>query len=93
MSDERPIPEALVRYFEQRAAQRRAEVSALFERLTERERRLVKEAAVMGWVQGMRHSDLAYPGGRYALAVVLDGCLAHEDLYPEPEDELEESDE
>jgi hypothetical protein len=72
----------IANYLAQRDASRAAAVSKLLAGLTEREVLLVKEAAVMGWVQGMRHHDLAYPGDRQALATVVDACLAFSDLYP-----------
>lgn len=54
--------------------------------LTERERRLVREAAVMGYVRGAR----SVPGGHLAqigphaeiLAEVVGACLSMPDLYP-----------
>ena len=49
---------------------------------TEREQALMREAAVMGWVQGMRHHDLPVPKNTPILRTVLDACLAFQDLYP-----------
>jgi hypothetical protein len=76
------LPDVIVQYFAQRETNRADAVTAVLAGLTERELLLVKEAAVMGWVQGMRHHDLAYPGDRQALATVVDACLAFPDLYP-----------
>jgi hypothetical protein len=72
----------IANYLARRDAERADAVIGVLAGLTERERLLVKEAAVMGWVQGMRHADLAYPGDRQVLAAVVDACLAFSDLYP-----------
>jgi hypothetical protein len=76
------LPDALVTYFAQRETARLDAVADLLTGLTERERLLVKEAAVMGWVQGMRHHDMEFPGDRQALITVVDACLSFPDLYP-----------
>lgn len=76
------LPDAIASYLAQRDASRRDAVAAVLTVLTEREWLLVKEAAVMGWVQGMRHHDLGYPGDGQALITVVDACLAFPDLYP-----------
>ncbi|MFG3051827.1 hypothetical protein ACGFZP_12880 [Kitasatospora sp. NPDC048239] len=76
------LPDALVAYFAQRETARLDAVAEILMGLTERERLLVKEASVMGWVQGMRHHDLEYPGDRQALITVVDACLTFSDLYP-----------
>ena len=76
------LPDAIARYLAQRDTDRRDAVAAVLAGLTEREWLLVKEAAVMGWVQGMRHHDLDYPGDGNALITVVDACLAFADLYP-----------
>jgi hypothetical protein len=74
--------DVIARYFAQRETARAEAVTEILTSLTERELLLVKEAAVMGWVQGMRHHDLAYPGDRQALVKVVDACIAFPDLYP-----------
>lgn len=76
------LPDAVVQLFVQREAARDNAVIQALSALTERERLLVKEAAVMGWVQGMRHHDLEIPKDRKILATVTDACLAMPDLYP-----------
>ncbi|MGW6912516.1 hypothetical protein ACWGB8_01640 [Kitasatospora sp. NPDC054939] len=76
------LPDALVDYFAQREDYRARAVAGVLSGLTNRERLLVREAAVMGWVQGIRHHDLAYPGDRQALTAVVDACLSFPDLYP-----------
>lgn len=87
-----PVPEHLMRYLERRDAQRAEAVNAVLVRLTDRERRLVTEAAVMGYVQGMQdHGGRTAPGNATIVAKVIDGCLANADLYPtitatEPDD-------
>lgn len=81
MSD--ALPEPLVTYLLNRDAQRVAHVAAVLGALTGRERALVKEAAVMGYVQGMRHpAGEKCPPDRAILAEVIDACLAFPDLYP-----------
>ncbi|MFD5916204.1 hypothetical protein ACFVYP_06910 [Kitasatospora sp. NPDC058201] len=76
------LPDALVAYFAQRETARHNAVVEILTGLNERERLLVKEAAVMGWVQGMRHHGLAIPKDRHILATVVDACLSNADLYP-----------
>jgi hypothetical protein len=76
------LPDFLARYLAQRDTDRRDAVAEILSGLTEREWLLVKEAAVMGWVQGMRHHDLQYPGDSQALITVVDACLSFPDLYP-----------
>lgn len=75
-------PEWLAQYMVRRDTARAKAVNAILAGLTEREVLLVKEAAVMGWVQGMRHHDVEYPGDRHALFTVVDACRAFPDLYP-----------
>ncbi|BFP50116.1 hypothetical protein KCMC57_64840 (plasmid) [Kitasatospora sp. CMC57] len=89
MTDTQPtadpdLPDAIVQLFAQRELARDAAVTELLAGLTERERGLVKDAAVMGWIQGMRHHDLQYPGDRQAVNVVVDACIspAFRDRYP-----------
>jgi hypothetical protein len=76
------IPDFLVDYFTQREASRARAVANVLTGLTEREVLLVKEAAAMGWVQGMRHHDLPIPGDRKILTSVVDACLSFADIYP-----------
>lgn len=77
------LPPALLSYLAQREQQRAAAVDATLAALTERERRLIREAAVMGYVQGRRHSrEQDHPKDDAVLALVVDACLAHPDLYP-----------
>ncbi|MCX5587586.1 hypothetical protein [Streptomyces erythrochromogenes] len=76
------LPDFLVGYLAQRDEQRITETLNMLADLSERELRLVKEAAVMGWVQGMRHADQTIPKDRQILFTVADACRAFPDLYP-----------
>jgi hypothetical protein len=77
------IPDQLVAYLAERDAQRARDVDATLACLTERERRLVREAAVMGYVQGRRHpKDAAHPKDSAVLRLVIDAAIAVPDLYP-----------
>lgn len=75
------IPDALVAYFADREAARHNAAAEWFGTLTDRERALVKDAAVMGYVQGMRHHDLPVPKDSVILARVVEACLSITDLY------------
>lgn len=80
---EQTIPEPLAAYFAQREAGRANAVATVWGSLTEREQGLVHDAAVMGYVQGMRHPAGERIGkDRQTIALVLDACLAFPDLYP-----------
>ncbi|MFD3535334.1 hypothetical protein [Streptomyces sp. NPDC058664] len=50
-------PAELAAYFETRARQREQDIDARLAELTPRERSLVRDAAVMGYVLGSRHRD------------------------------------
>jgi len=77
------FPEQLAVYLAEREAQRASAVDATLGALTERERRLVCEAAVMGYVQGTRHpAGAEHPKNAAVLHLVIDACLAFSDLYP-----------
>jgi hypothetical protein len=77
------LPEFLVTYLMERDAQRANAVDATLACLTERERRLVREAAVMGYVQGRRYlTGDDHPKDSAVLHLVVDACLAAPDLYP-----------
>jgi hypothetical protein len=78
------LPDVIVQLYAQKQLARDVAVTELLAGLTKRERGLVKDAAVMGWIQGMRHHDLEYPGDRQAVNVVVDACLSEtfRDLYP-----------
>jgi hypothetical protein len=77
------LPDQLVAYLVERDTQRANAVDATLACLTERERRLVREAAVMGYVQGRRHlAGDDQPKDAAVLHLVVDACLAAPDLYP-----------
>lgn len=79
MTDTPAIPDFLIDYLEQRRAQRANTVDTVLASLTKRERALVHDTAVMGYVQGMRHPE-GEPIGKDRQ--VIDACLAFPDLYP-----------
>jgi hypothetical protein len=89
------LPEWLISYVENQDAQRADAVNDVLASLTDRERALVKDAAVMGYVQGMRHPHAEQIPGDATIAVkVVEACLALPDLYraisgyvPETEEE------
>lgn len=79
------IPDWLPGYFAARDAERREAVQETLDRLTERERALVREAAVMGFVHG-RNSALGWeddhPKDSAVLFGVVSACRAMSDIYP-----------
>jgi hypothetical protein len=77
------LPEWLVDYVLKRDQQRADEVNAVLAAMSERERRLVREAAVMGYVHGRQHpAGTDHPKDSTVLANVIGACLANGDLYP-----------
>lgn len=79
------LPEGLERYLAVRQADRERAVDVALARLTPQEQRLVREAAVMGYVQGMRSGagpDDRPPPDTVVMRLVVDACLALPDLYP-----------
>lgn len=77
------LPQPLLDYLAQREAARAQAVTDFLASLTERERRLMREAAVMGYVRGRMHLDgEAHPKDGAVLNEVIDACLAFPDLYP-----------
>lgn len=78
------IPDMLAAYLVARDAQRDAAVSRALEALSDRERALVREAAVMGYVQGTRGMvpPAEIPKDSAIVWGVIDACRAHADLYP-----------
>lgn len=75
-----PLPEALLSLFANRAA--------------ERERALMKDAAVMGYVQGTYHRrDVdVFPKDSWIIATVIEACLGCPDLYRTISGYVEETD-
>lgn len=96
MADPTPaLTPELVRYFAAMDQQRIDQVAGRMARFTERERRLVREAAVHGWVLGVRQSggkqrDIPHDA-EIVFRVVL-GCDAQSDLYPLIGEHVEASD-
>ena len=77
------IPKPLLTYLAKRDADRDDAVDTFLASLNDRERALVRDAAVMGYVQGRRHpASEPHPKDSLALATVIDACLAFPDLYP-----------
>lgn len=77
---------ALAEYLAVRDAQRAEDVTRTLDALSPRERQLVREAAVMGYVQGVRYADaigrVTIPPDRVIVHRVVDACRAFDDLYP-----------
>ena len=90
---ETPLPEALLTLFANREAERHQRAAERFATFTERERVLMKEAAVMGYVQGSMHpkGDLI-PKDSWILARVIESCLGCPDLYRTISGDTEEAD-
>jgi hypothetical protein len=88
MPEELEIPEQLVRYIAARDRERDERVNRALDALTARERVLVREAAVMGYVQGWRTTGRAstegegFPKDMEIVRLVIDACRAFSDLYP-----------
>jgi hypothetical protein len=62
-----------------------AELAGYLDAMTPRERRLVRDAAVMGYVRGNmagKCGDFTIPPDVEILHEVVDACLAFPDLYP-----------
>lgn len=77
------LPDQLVTYLADRDAQRANAVQEFLGKLTPRERGLVHDAAVMGYVQGlMRDRHEGAPKDSEAIRLVVDACFAFPDLYP-----------
>ena len=80
------IADGLVAYLAARDQYHADEIRRRWDALSVRERRLVREAAVMGYVQGV----LSQPGGSRAaiphdsdiVSTVIGACLSNPDLYP-----------
>lgn len=83
---EQAIPEQLVRYLAARDKERAENVRLTWEKLSPREQRLVREAAVMGWVQGVRSIPGSYkaeiPRDNEIVSRVLEGCFVFDRRHP-----------
>ena len=85
------LPEPLIAYLADREQQRASAVDAFLASLTDYERGLVHDAAVMGYVQGlMRDRSEGAPKDSQTMALVIDACLAMPDLYPTVNADVEE---
>ncbi|MGR6922607.1 hypothetical protein ACU635_50850 [[Actinomadura] parvosata] len=79
------IPEMLLRYLAARDAERDDHVNRALAALSDRERALVREAAVMGYVHGTLRgprTEIDFPKDSAIVWQVIDACRAHPDLYP-----------
>jgi len=77
------LPDYLVDYLIQRDTERTNAVTAFLASLTDRERALVRDAAVMGYVRGRMHpKDEPHPKDSHVLAEVVAACLDITDMYP-----------
>lgn len=82
--------EQLDAYFQASALRREARFEEQQAALTEREKQLVREAAVMGYVRGSMYgqsrnrseADEQFPKDSEILRDVFGGCEAHSDIYP-----------
>jgi hypothetical protein len=79
-----PIEEGLLRYFAVREQQHANRRQTVLDALTDQERALVREAAVMGYVRGSLTAPHRpqIPSDQAIVAEVVDACLAMPDLYP-----------
>ncbi|MEU8158138.1 hypothetical protein AB0B94_31170 [Micromonospora sp. NPDC048986] len=78
------LPDGLLEYFAARERQRAETINKALATLSPYERRLVREAAVMGYVRGAmagKHRE-DVPGDGAILAEVLGACITMGDLYP-----------
>lgn len=77
------LPAPLIAYLADRDAERADRVRDFLASLTDYERGLVHDTAVMGYVQGlMRDREEGCPKDWAVMALVVDACFAHPDLYP-----------
>lgn len=77
------FPPELLDYFAKREQQRSAAVDEFLSGLTEYERGLFHDAAVMGYVRGSMHPrNEEIPLNKAIVDDVVNACFAHSDLYP-----------
>jgi hypothetical protein len=77
------IPDFLFDYWQRRENARAEAVTAFLESLTERERALFQDGAVMGFVRGsLRSRDEEIPLNKPIVAEVVNACFAFPELYP-----------
>lgn len=86
------IPEQLLAYFAEREQQRAAAVDTFLDSLTDYERGLVHDVAVMGYVRGSLHPrGEEIPLNRAIVADIVNACFVHSDLYPTVNAEYKEA--
>lgn len=81
------LPDMLVSYLTVRNRQRAEAVARTLTAMTEREQRLVREAAVMGYVRGAlfgqaHNRNAGLPDDSAIVADVITACHSNADLYP-----------
>lgn len=79
------IDETLARYLAARDTERDDHVNRALDALSDRERALVREAAVMGYVQGNiagKVNDYVIPKNSAIVWQVIASCQSADDLYP-----------
>lgn len=79
------LSDGLLEYFRASEQARTDYVAATWNSLSPREQRLMKEAAVMGYVQGVRmHGPMnaEIPPDSTIVYQVIASCRSNEDLYP-----------
>jgi hypothetical protein len=78
--------QAMVNYHVAQEQRRKEQSERILSTLTERERELVKEAAVMGYALGVKLAgglpNAMHPKDSEVLQDVLLSCRSHSDLYP-----------
>ncbi|MFG2001723.1 hypothetical protein ACGFNU_21485 [Spirillospora sp. NPDC048911] len=78
------IPEDMVRYLAARDREHAREIAEALDTLTPREQRLIKEAAVMGYVRGSLATGarVQIPPDSVVLSDVVGACIANSDRFP-----------
>lgn len=81
------IPDEILRYFAARDRERAEQVDQALAALTDRERALVREAAVMAYVRGVMAAggtsrDVQIPPDMAVVREVVAACQVMPDLYP-----------
>lgn len=74
--------EWVARYLAKRDLVHAEQIQQTLGEMTERERRLVCEVAVMGYVQGVHAQQREIPPDSHVVTLVVGSCLAMSDLYP-----------
>lgn len=84
------LPEQMLTYFAQREKQRADRVAAFLDSLSNYERGLFCDGAVMGYVRGSMHPrGEEIPLNAEIIADIVGACFAHHDLYPTVNADLE----